>query len=173
MKSVLFVLVGLSLVGTTSWAQDARSDSVRTSVYVEFLGNAGLYSINYERLVADNIAVRVGFGTWKSDDFFASGSSRITTFPFMASYLVGKRNSKLEIGAGFLFGKNSLDSSFGSENDGSSTIIDFIAVFGYRLQNRRARRIFRIGVTPFFPIKGIYPDEVALVSIGFGGGLMF
>jgi hypothetical protein len=78
------------------------------SIFIEGLGAGGLYSLNYERMVADEVAVRAGF-SYLSIGMSASGSNGQTsgasatlmTFPLTASYL-GVRSGKhaLELGGG-------------------------------------------------------------------------
>jgi hypothetical protein len=160
LSSLLLALPCISSVKAQSSVDESLDR--KTSLYLEALGNGGAYSINVERLIEPNIAIRVGFARWTAADIFGEGSSVFTTFPTTISYLVGAGSNKIEIGAGFLFAKEK------SRNDSefSQSIVDAVGILGYRRQKAGGRTIFRIGLTPFYALKGDYPDTGFLLSIG-------
>ncbi|MGE3669493.1 MAG: hypothetical protein AB7K71_07525, partial [Polyangiaceae bacterium] len=45
----------------TDEAEAPSTRSAKNSLYIELLGNGGLYSLNYERNLTDDVAARVGF----------------------------------------------------------------------------------------------------------------
>jgi hypothetical protein len=119
---------------------DSRARAENT-VYVEGLGAGILYSVNYERLVIEDLAVRGGFGYWSvtatagDGTTTASSSSSAMTIPVTASYLgVGSKKHILELGGGmtFAFFSNAANSgAVSASGDGMSMFTD--ALVGYRL----------------------------------------
>jgi hypothetical protein len=111
------------------------------SVYAEGLGAGLLYSINYERLVTEDIGVRAGFGYWSvsssasSDGTTATSSASALTIPITVSYLgVRGRKSALEVGGGLtVLHLSGSSSGFGVSSNGSDTSALGVAMIGYRL----------------------------------------
>jgi hypothetical protein len=143
---------------------------------LEILGNGGVYSLNVERKLGSNFYGRVGVGTWENENFFEFGESSFVVFPVMGNMLLGKGSSKLEIGAGFLFGRYNFESAFGEENDREATIFSFTGVVGYRYHNPAGGFMARIGLTPFLDLTGdenAYPDTGLFLSGGVSVGYSF
>src|SRR5262245_1401435 len=109
-----FVCFGLVLALVTLNAAVAQAEeaelgqaakverSAKNSLYVELGGNAGLYSLNYERFLFDEGAVRIGLmymsvsASASSGGTTASGSASWFGAPLMFSYLgVGGPSHKL------------------------------------------------------------------------------
>jgi hypothetical protein len=150
-------------------------ETARNNVFVEFVGNGGVFSINYERLVTERFGMRVGFGAWKSGDLVAGGNKSIITVPVLGNMLIGARSNKLEVGAGFLFGNQKFSSSF-LRNNNTSGIFDLIGVIGYRYQPASNGLMFRVGATPFYALKSgndTYPADGFLLSAGLSIGYSF
>ena len=93
---------------TTVAARPKESESpAPNAVYLEALGAGFIYSLDYERLVIDQLGVRVGFGYWwqgaevTTEKGTTSASGSFLTVPVTVSYL-GLRSGKhvLELGAG-------------------------------------------------------------------------
>jgi hypothetical protein len=158
----------LSLISFTGIKAQEVKES-KNSIFFEFLGNGGLYSINYERKLGENLYGRIGFCSFKAVDLFGGGESgaRITTIPVMLTYLSGQNKSHFEISGGMLFGKD--------KNVEPGTIIDLIAFIGYRFQAPGEGVLFRVGLTPFLSLdnKANYPDKGFLVSAGISLGYHF
>jgi hypothetical protein len=124
------------------------------SVYAEGLGAAIAYSINYERLVVDQVGVRVGFSYLSlsaSVNAGAQASSASATylfFPITASY-IGLRSGKhsLELGGGatLLYLSGSANAA-GVSASGSGIVPFGILMVGYRFHPvDHAGFQFRIG----------------------------
>jgi hypothetical protein len=84
--------------------------TARNSIYAEGLGPGLLYSFNYERLVTNDLGVRLGLSYASMSASATDGSSSATasatfmTFPFTASYLgVSSGSHALELGGGLTF----------------------------------------------------------------------
>lgn len=128
----------VATVATTEGDSRARAEN---SVYVEGLGAGLLYSVNYERLVIEDLAVRGGFGYWSvtasagDGTTSASASSSAMTIPITASYLgVGSKKHILELGGGmtFLFFSGaSRSGAISASGSGMTFLTD--ALVGYRL----------------------------------------
>jgi hypothetical protein len=122
------------------------------SLYVELLGNAGLYSFNYDRLFTHNIGARVGFSYLHTSEDIIFREMTFYLFPVSVNYFVGEGSSKLELGAGMTIISGSFD-FIGIQGSGSAVIPNLI--IGYRYQPEDGGLLFRIGFTPLFA-----PDKI-------------
>lgn len=112
------------------------------SIYAEGLGAGLAYSVNYERLVVPELAVRVGLSylsvsasATSSDGSTSTASSSFLTFPITASY-IGLRSGKhaLELGGGATVTYTSARSSaLGVSASGSGVTALGTAMVGYRI----------------------------------------
>lgn len=125
-------------------AQEGEPPLPKNSLYLELGGNALAYSINYDRIVADAVSVRAGIGFF-STDLDEGGSSSIAGIPIMANYLLGKGNSRLELGAGILIVTGSFDVAGASE---SGAGVAGTGTFAYRFQKPEGGVFFKAGFTP-------------------------
>ena len=182
------LLSGLQLIATTGSAQQEapseraepaepsqESDNgrsvdpiVRTAhnaLYVELLGNALFYSLNYERIFGDSWAARIGVGyfsvsvTASSGGETASSSTSVLTLPLMANYLgVGSRSHKFELGVGVLliYVSGSVD-TLAAESDGSGIGIVGSGSLAYRYVPYDGGFNFKIGLMPLFGAFGFLP----------------
>src|SRR6185503_3198370 len=76
------------------------------AVYLEVGGNGLLYSINYDRILPSNLALRAGLSymSVSATSGSASASANIVGIPLTFSYLAGGAGSlKFEVGAGASF----------------------------------------------------------------------
>ena len=122
-------------------APRAEPKLAENSIYAEGLGAGLAYSLNYERLVADEVAVRAGFSymsfgaSVSSGTETASASATFMTFPITASYL-GVRSGKhaLELGGGTtLMSASGSASGIGASSSGSGFGALGTAMVGYRI----------------------------------------
>jgi hypothetical protein len=123
-----------------------RNREMANAIYVEYGGNAGLYSINYDRRLfrIDQHAciLRAGF-SWIP--FRNKGIDDIFLFPITASYTynIGKSPHFLEFGGGVTVRTAS-----------TAYVIDtrlYPAIsIGYRIRSQGTGSTFRIGFTPIF-----------------------
>jgi hypothetical protein len=127
-------------------------------------------------MVLDHFAIRVGFASFNAPDLFGAGKCSLITVPVLGNLLIGDRKSKVEVGAGFLFGHHKFTSSFGASNNRSSSIFDLTGVIGYRYQSSDGGFMFRVGLTPFYALGGgsdPYPDKGLFISGGLSVGYNF
>ena len=124
------------------------------TIYAEGLGAGLLYSINYERLVIQDLGVRVGFSyvgvsasAVDSMGNVTEASSSLMTFPITASYLgVGGKTSMLELGGGVTLVYASASGSgvgFSASASGIAPIGNLLV--GYRLHPIGGGFNFRVG----------------------------
>jgi hypothetical protein len=111
------------------------------SIYLEGLGAGLLYSVNYERMVIDEVGVRLGFSYMSfgasatANGNTTSASASFLTIPITASY-VGIRSGKhsLELGGGTTIAYASGSASgIGASASGAGVMPYGIAMVGYRL----------------------------------------
>jgi hypothetical protein len=124
------------------------------SIYVEGLGAAIGYSINYERLVLDPLAVRVGFSYLSLSASAGAGtesssaSATYLFFPITASY-IGLRSGKhsLELGGGVtLLSLSGSANALGVSSSGAAIVPFGVLMVGYRFHPvDHAGFQFRIG----------------------------
>lgn len=167
---MLFVLLLLSV-----YEIQAQGGLAKNGVYLELLGNGGVYSLNYERFLSPNFSLRAGFGSFSGESFWGSEEITLTTFPVLGNYFYGKGRNKLELGAGLLLGTKKIESTW-DESKKNTTIFDITAVIGYRNQKPGGGFIFRAGLTPFLALSGgedAYPDEGITISGGVSVGYAF
>ena len=125
------------------------------SIYAEGLGAGLAYSINYERMVIDDLGVRAGMSylsmtaSVSSGSASSSASASFLSFPITASY-IGIRSGKhsLELGGGVTLTRSSgSGSSFGMTASGSGMSGLGTAMIGYRIHPvDHAGFQFRVGL---------------------------
>jgi hypothetical protein len=124
------------------------------SVYAEGLGAGLVYSINYERLVVEDLGVRAGLSymSFSASAGTTSSSATFLTIPVTASYLgVGSKHHILELGGGlsFLYAGGTA-SGVGVSSSGSGMTVLPNAMIGYRLHPVDGAGFqFRVGAMAF------------------------
>jgi hypothetical protein len=150
--STLLSLSALTAPIQTAQAQDAPQ--ANNAVYIEALGNGLLYSINYDRLIINQISVRGGFSylskkTTSEDKNGTSQSTQsITMLPITVSYVglqSGSQRLELGLGATLLYASGT-GSSFGYSSNTSRFDTFFSTSFGYRVQPLDGGLHFRLGI---------------------------
>jgi hypothetical protein len=174
-KQILLSVVAFLAGGSSCLAQIPEAPEARNAVFVELLGNGGLYSINYERMLTDQLGLRVGYAAWNSPLWFEGTTpDRYQTVPVTMSYLLGRGERKLELGGGITFGQGTSDRSSGTGRDFSFRTLT--AMVGYRSQPREGGYLFRVGATPFYSFddgEEAYPDPGLFFSVGISFGYRF
>lgn len=164
MRLILAVVSSAAFVAAAPCAAQSERDEPRNSIYLESLGNGGLFSINYERLLTPRLGLRLGYGSWDSGDFFVSyGGSRVTTMPIMLNGLFGTGSRRWELGGGILVGSNA-----------SEAFQTLTGTVGLRWHAGKSW-LFRAGLTPFYGLNGeaSYPDEGFFTTAGISFGYRF
>jgi hypothetical protein len=157
--------------GTVARAdRDAMVRSALNSIWVEGLGAGLLYSVNYERMVLDDLGARVGFAYYAFGASVSSGEDRseakakFLVFPITASYLGISSESKkhcLELGGGATIIYATAAASGGGMSAEGSGIGGFGQVLtGYRIQPADGGFHFRVGLMALFgPGLGFSVDD--------------
>jgi hypothetical protein len=158
--------------------QEQTERVAKNSVFVELGGNAGLYSLNYERFFLDEVGLRVGLmymsvsGTSTSGTGTVSASASWFGAPLMFSYLgIGGENHKLDLGAGVVLMYLSAGAStFDATASANGLLVAGTATFGYRYVPMNGGFNFKAGFTPlFFQSAGkTYFLPWAGISAGYG-----
>jgi hypothetical protein len=144
------------------------------TVFLELLGNGGLYSVNYEHRVTPRVGARLGYARWTATDLWGGDPRKIWTLPVTVSWIPEPGRRGPELGAGFVVGKNHHESGDGAQwAEGETRALT--AVVGYRWQPG-GRTVVRLAFTPFLSlVEGdyTYPEEGFLPSVGFSLGFRF
>lgn len=159
---VMFIISFVSMnavASNSSYLQD--NNNKKNHLFVEFLGNAGLYSLNYERMLREDFAARVGIACYGVDieNDGITVSSSLYLFPVTLSYLAGKTEHKFEVGGGLLISNASVSGKVEGLFDErySSNGIAGTAIVGYRYMPKDGGVTFRAGFTPIFGEYGVLP----------------
>jgi hypothetical protein len=173
MKIYLLLLVFCLTMGFEIRSQsDTSVTTKRNAVYVELLGNAGLYSFNYERQIARqrnnyfNLRLGAAYLWW--------AEARTPVIVIEPIYLRGKNNHFLELGLG-LTARNRI-SSFDPELNPPKKIRTNLALrIGYRYQPKNKNWLFRFGLTPigfnegrFVVSRGLFNSYLLVPGLSFG-----
>jgi hypothetical protein len=178
---VLAVLLGLALVATTAAttasaqeaepAAESEDRTAHNALYVELLGNAIFYSLNYERFIIDSVAARIGLGYFSvsvstGDE---SASATVLTAPLMVNYLgIGGASHKLELGVGVLivYASGSVD-TLAAESEGSGVGFVGSGSIAYRYVPYDGGFNFKIGLAPLFGGFGFLPWPALALGAAF------
>lgn len=141
-KFFVFLIVFCS----SAYSQDVRNQSV----FLELLGNGGLYSINYEYNFYQDFNSRAGFS------FYSGIAGTVVAFPIMLNHFKKDAKFSPEFGFGFLTGIGK-GSPLNSESSKSKLFVVLTATLGMRFISSDNEDLIRIGYTPFFsPEKNKY-----------------
>jgi len=141
----------------------AFSQSKSNSLYLEFFGSGGLYSVNYDRLLTEEVGIRVGFMYFEADWFVFFTDMEMFLIPITLNYLVGTGKHKFELGAGPVIVFGSV--GFWGSDPGSGSGVGWTGTIGYRYQQPNGGFLFRIGFTPVLFSGEFHPSGG--LSLGF------
>jgi len=96
------------------------------AIYLELLGNGGMYSFNYERQLTESYHSRIGISY-----FSFPFAGKLMTVPLMLNHFNRKSTRTPELGFGIVLGK-SRSSEFNSAGDKSGFVTVITANMGYR-----------------------------------------
>ncbi|MDP4220193.1 MAG: hypothetical protein Q8896_07130 [Bacteroidota bacterium] len=119
--------------------QEEQIVTAANTVYLEFLGNGHLFSLNYERRIFEDFALRIGYG----DNYLDSPS-----IPLMAYYFWNFGSSNVQFGLGVAVTPNLDDNQY----------VYLTGSIGYRYQPKSGGFIFEGGFTPIYVFfRGLNP----------------
>jgi hypothetical protein len=143
-------------------SSSSKGREAKNAIYADLLGPGLFYSLNYDRVITDDLSARIGisylsFGASATDGAgtTASASFSYWAVPLTVSYLgIGSENNMFEVGGGGVLmnvkGSGLVDASgeAGASGSASSTMIALTALAGYRHQPADGGFVFRIGLSP-------------------------
>jgi hypothetical protein len=147
--------------GSSEQSDSTGEREAQNAIYVDLLGPGLFYSINYDRMLTDDLSARIGFsylsfGASSGDGGTASASAEFSywAIPLTVSYLgIGSENNMLEVGGGPIImnvsGSGVIetdDTKTGAE--ASATLFAMTGMVGYRHQPSDGGFVFRIGASP-------------------------
>lgn len=163
-RTALALTLSLFAAGTVSAQEPAPApDLAKNTFFVELLGNAAIYSLNYERFFTPQLGIRVGAMYIQAED--EGDEISVGLFPIMATYLFGEGNSHFETGLGIGIGTAGIETTNLGE-DWDSEVYG-TATLGYRYQKPTGGVIFRAGFTPAFAGGNLIPWVGASVGYAF------
>jgi hypothetical protein len=110
-------------------------------MFLEVFGNGGAYSLNYDRVVFDDISIRLGASLIKSED------ELVKAFPIIVNYRIYLDNNYFEVGVGTTVFTLPLNfGEFGSSNAEGALLT---SVISYCFQSAFGIN-GRIALTPFY-----------------------
>ena len=148
-----------------------KGREAKNAIYLDLAGPGLFYSINYDREIIPDLAVRIGLSYLSVGASASSGADTVSAkfsylaIPITASYLgIGSKSNMLELGGGPVI-MNLSGSGFVESDDadvaagGSYTTLALTALAGYRHQPEDGGFVFRIGASPekIFGAPGILP----------------
>ena len=144
------MLKKLTLIGISAITFSAIGYAQKNNVYAELGGAGFIPTINYERMLTDNIVARVGWGSGTGeedhDGHDHGDESKISFIPLGAAYLLGSVNHKLEFGGGMTMISGTFDIGADEEADAKANMTYFGG--GYRYQ--RGTGGFLLGVKGYY-----------------------
>jgi hypothetical protein len=170
---------------TITLDKNVKENKYVKTAYLELLGNAGLYSFNFDmrtdKGIRDKWGFRIGFGFLK---FSASDTANVGSvnlraigIPFGINYLIGKKERFLELGVGATFfnvkynGKELTNAELENYEvklfgENLSSVIGTFNI-GYKHVPYKKGFMYKIALTPLLISNQIIP------FIGFGLGYKF
>lgn len=163
----------VTVVSPEARAQGGGGRTANSTIFLELGGNALLYSLNYERVLPSDVALRAGFGymSVSATSGTAGANASVVTIPLTFSYLgVGGGSAKLELGAGATFTRfsGSASTGFGDEISAGSFVPVGTFIAGLRLAPAGGGFNFKLAFTPFWhPDIGFFPWGGLAFGVGF------
>jgi hypothetical protein len=156
---------------SSSGARNDKGREAKNAIYLDLAGPGLFYSINYDRELIPDLAVRIGLSYLSVGASAGDGSNTASAkfsylaIPITASYLgIGSKSNMLELGGGPVI-MNLSGSGLVESDDakvaagGSYTTLALTALAGYRHQPEDGGFVFRIGASPekIFGVPRILP----------------
>jgi hypothetical protein len=173
MRRYLTACVAAAVMLAPSWASAQSQRTAFQTVYLELGGNGLWYSLNYERILPQNVALRVGASYLSMSATAGAATSSVSSFgvPLTASYLgLGGVSHKLELGGGVVFERFSgqASSGFGEKAAGGGLYPLATFIMGYRYAPARGGFNFKLALTPVW-----HPDLGSFMWGGLAFGVGF
>ena len=150
--AVISILV-LAIKANSLQAQVLFEGGARNTVYAELAGTAGLWSVNYDRVIMYagkfKVGARLGFG-FMTEGY--EGSTVDTYIPFTVNGLYSFSNHHIEAGIGFNVASYDVRDVTDVVNPGWTRKTELWGSwhFGYRFQQGNGGMFYRVVYSPFF-----------------------
>jgi len=153
------VVVASLLVAAVAGAETGSGDrTAMNTIYAEGLGAGGAYSVNYERMVFNDLGIHIGFSflsvsaTSSNGATTASASGSFIAVPISANYVgISSGSHALELGGGVTIWNVSVSGNSGGFVGAATGFVPIAtAIIGYRFQPRDGGFNFRVGASPLF-----------------------
>lgn len=155
-KLLATIFISFSLISFGQEEMIKEKSRAKNSVYLELLGNGGVYSINYDRVFFGNgimhFGGRVGFS------YFSIFHSSFFTIPIEGNILLGKKDIFLELGLGRTL-------VLESENFNNPDLIFLRMGIRFQRKERKDGAMFRFAFTPVYK-EGVFSSYM---GASFGG----
>jgi hypothetical protein len=132
----------------------------KNAIYADLLGPGLFYSINYDRMLTEDLSARIGFSYLAFGASAGSGGESSSAefsyyaIPLTVSYLgIGSQSNMLELGGGPILmhvqGSGIVEAEdHGADVSAGSTLLAMTGMVGYRHQPADGGLVFRIGASP-------------------------
>lgn len=129
----------------------------KKNVQFELFGSAGLYSINYERIILNQNKYKTVGGIGFSRIPISAGNG--ASFPISINHLISFQHHHIELGIGAV-------PNYVSDYLYPGWHIHYSARIGYRYQKPYRKFIFRVGAVPIFAFPGF--GVWGAINFGYG-----
>jgi hypothetical protein len=152
-KTALILFLALAIKSNSLQGQVLFQGGARNTIYAEFGGTAGLWSINYDRVIMYvgkfKLGARLGFGLMTEGD---KGSTVDTYVPFTINGIYSFKNHHLETGIGFNVASYDIRDVSDVFNVGWKRKTELWGSWhlGYRFQQGNGGMFYRVVYSPFF-----------------------
>ncbi len=160
MKNITYFVLVLIILLTAATASAQSYYHRENGLYLEIFGTGGEASINYEKIINNMIAVRVGVG--------GTGAifEQSLALPFSASYLLGANQNYLEMGIGGSYFSIDDDISEDTFLDITESQVVANGIIGYRYLGDYGYT-FRLAFTPAITKDGFQAMGGAMLGFTF------
>lgn len=178
LTSIMVLLLGCQ--NYTFAQEEAEVFTAKNSVYVELLGNAGLYSVNYGRIFHQHNRLKIsgsaGFSYFRQSrggQSFGISDYWTPMLPIEITAFWGKSRHHLEAGTGISFYSSqrlTYNPDYPPTNFQEDISLEAVLPLrlGYRYQKPEGGFFFRVGYTPLFNLNLGSPHPVRFFPI-YGG----
>lgn len=111
------------------------------NLFAEAFGNGGAYSLNYDRIIFDNLSARFGVSLLKSND------ELLQSFPILINYRFYQNSNYIELGIGTTIFTLPLDLGNFTDDEINGSLVT--GVLSYCFQSEMGLN-GRIAFTPFY-----------------------
>lgn len=143
---IKYLLVGMCLLFLST--MNAQGKRTNNNIYLELAGNAGVYSLNYDRVVYNNFSVRAGIM------LLPSISKLFTAVPLIMNYRFHIGDNYIETGLGVTIFSLPADFGFLGEKTLKAKILTGVISYCYKSKSGINSRI---SFTPFYYNQKLFP----------------